>query len=97
MLSLDSPRWGELQHAYDLACDIPALLSQLETLPAHNGNKDLWYSLWSALVHRGDVYPASFAAAPYFETLRQLPALIASAASRDWNEEFMRPFRIGRS
>jgi hypothetical protein len=29
MLSLDSPRWSELEHAYGAASDIPSLLRQL--------------------------------------------------------------------
>lgn len=31
MLSLDSPRWQELEHAYGSAEDIPALLEQLDS------------------------------------------------------------------
>ncbi|WP_218188457.1 hypothetical protein [Desulfosarcina cetonica] len=65
MLSLDSPKWSELKHAYGFASDIPALLRQLESLPSSEGNDEPWFSLWSALAHQGDVYPASFAAVPY--------------------------------
>lgn len=65
MISLDSPDWASLQHAYGNASDIPALLRQLETLPAATGNSDPWFSLWSALAHQGDVYTASFAAVPH--------------------------------
>jgi hypothetical protein len=38
MLSLDDPRWNELQHAYGVASDIPALLSQLSELPPTAGD-----------------------------------------------------------
>jgi hypothetical protein len=64
MLSLDSPRWSELWHAYGAATDIPDLLRQLEFFPPSN-DKEPWYPLWSALAHQGDVYPASFAAVPH--------------------------------
>src|SRR5215475_8916129 len=65
MLSLDDPRWSELQHAYGVASDIPALLGQLADLPCSHGNAEPWFSLWSALAHQGDVYSASFAAVPH--------------------------------
>lgn len=65
MLSLESNQWSELQHAYGSASDIPNLLSQLDVLPDSNGNDEPWFSIWSALAHQGDVYPASFAAVPH--------------------------------
>ena len=65
MLSLDSPRWSELHHAYGEASDIPALLEALQTVPYSQGKAEPWFSLWSALAHQGDVYSASFAAVPH--------------------------------
>lgn len=65
MLSLDSTEWSELKHAYGFASDVPDLLRQLETLPSSKGNSEPWFSIWSALAHQGDVYPASFAAVPH--------------------------------
>jgi hypothetical protein len=65
MLSLDSPAWSMLQHAYGSAVDIPNLLRQLESLPSSEGNSEPWFSIWSALAHQGDVYTASFAAVPH--------------------------------
>ena len=65
MLSLDSPRWAQLEHAYGTAADIPQLLRDLESLPTSDGRKEPWFSLWSALAHQGDVYSASFAAVPH--------------------------------
>lgn len=65
MLSLHSPRWSELSHAYGSAADIPDLLRQLQTLPSSENDKEPWFSIWSALAHQGDVYPASFAAVPH--------------------------------
>ncbi len=65
MLSLDSPEWGRLQHAYGSASDIPDLLRRLESLPGSEAQDEPWFSIWSALAHQGDVYPASFAAVPH--------------------------------
>lgn len=65
-ISLDSPRWPELRHAYGAAGDIPALLRQLPHAAVGGDYRtEPWYSLWSALCHQGDVYPASFAAVPH--------------------------------
>jgi hypothetical protein len=65
MLELSSPRWGELRDAYGSAVKIPELLRQLLNLPSDNGSSEPWFSLWSALAHQGDMYPASFAAVPH--------------------------------
>jgi hypothetical protein len=65
MLSLDSPRWAELHHAYGEASDIPALLEALQAILNSQGKSEPWFSLWSALAHQGDVYSASFAAVPH--------------------------------
>jgi hypothetical protein len=65
MLSLESPVWAQLQHAYGSASDIPNLLRQLESFPASEGQQEPWFSIWSALAHQGDVYTASFAAVPH--------------------------------
>lgn len=74
MLSLDSPRWGELQHAYGWAADIPLLLKQLAEVPTSEDDKEPWLSIWSALAHQGDVYSASFAAVPHVvEALASAP------------------------
>ncbi len=65
MLSLDSPQWSKLSHAYGDAADIPELLRQLEALPTSANDNEPWFSIWSALAHQGDVYSASFAAVPH--------------------------------
>jgi hypothetical protein len=65
MLSLDSPSWSDLRHAYGNADDIPILLRDLQTLPSSVGREDPWFTLWSSLAHQGDVYSASFAAVPH--------------------------------
>jgi hypothetical protein len=65
VLSLQSARWSELQHAYGRAADIPSLLEHLRELPKSEGEAEPWFTLWSALAHQGDVYSASFAAVPH--------------------------------
>jgi hypothetical protein len=65
LLSLESPRWSELQHAYGQASDIPTLLKQLVAVPDSSDDKEPWFTLWSSLAHQGDVYSASFAAVPH--------------------------------
>jgi hypothetical protein len=65
VLSLHSPRWQELEHAYGKAGDIPKLLEQLASLPKDEGESEPWFAIWSALAHQGDVYSASFAAVPH--------------------------------
>src|ERR1700741_1246542 len=79
MLDLDSSKWAELSHAYGAASDIPALLRQLDSLPAAEGKQEPWFSLWSALAHQGDVYSASFAAVPH--VVRALASAPAAADS----------------
>jgi hypothetical protein len=75
MLSLDSPKWSELSHAYGSASDIPNLLRRLEEMPSSEDKKEPWFSIWSSLAHQGDVYSASFAAVPHVvRILSQAPA-----------------------
>lgn len=78
-LSLDSPRWGELEHAYGRASDLPGLLRQLVSLPSSADHQEPWFSLWSALAHQNDVYSASFAAVPHV-----VKALTTSPSTADF-------------
>lgn len=65
LLSFESTRWSELEHAYGKATDTPTLLRHLADIPDSSGDKEPWFSLWSSLAHQGDVYSASFAAVPH--------------------------------
>lgn len=67
MLSLDDPRWTELQHAYGSAVDVPDMLRALalSTAPKTGYRDEPWFSLWSSLCHQGDVYTASYVAVPH--------------------------------
>lgn len=68
VLALDDPRWGDLRHACGPADDIPAMLRQVAAAPGPKGDSQAepWFTLWSSLCHQDDVYPASYAAVPYF-------------------------------
>ncbi|NJK42265.1 MAG: hypothetical protein HC937_00280 [Aquincola sp.] len=85
MLSLESPRWSALNHAYGPASDIPALLARLHELPKSQGDAEPWFTLWSALAHQGDVYSASFAAVPH------VVAALASAPTQADSAYFQFP------
>jgi hypothetical protein len=75
LIPLDSPTWANLKDAYGPATGIPELLRQLHSYPVDDPDKEPWFTLWSALAHQGDVYPASFAAVPHvIETLAQDPS-----------------------
>jgi hypothetical protein len=66
MITLESTEWDELTDAYGVATGIPKLLRLLSDFPVGLDYKDEpWFSLWGALCHQGDVYPASFAAVPF--------------------------------
>ena len=66
MLSLSEKRWDELTHAYGPASDIPEIISSLSGFTEYKDyTSEPYYSLWSALCHQGDVYPASYAAFPH--------------------------------
>ncbi len=66
MISLTSPKWRDLEHAYGSAEDVPELLKRLESFTPDEGyQSEPFFSLWSALCHQGEVYSASFAAVPH--------------------------------
>jgi len=80
VLSLNSPRWNDLHHAYGVASDTPGLLARLGTLPQSQGEAEPWFTLWSSLAHQGDVFSASFAAVPHvIEALSRDPLKADSA------------------
>lgn len=96
MLGLDDPRWGELDHAYGKANDIPALLEALracELLPGRWQDEPL-SSLWQSLCHQGDACSAAQAALPHLvdilsgrparegETVMHLVGAIVASAHR---------------
>jgi len=75
MLALSSARWPELQHAYGAAKDLPSLLARAPSDRRPGSRPDsIWFQLWSALCHQGDVYSASYAAVPHLVAIAKLPA-----------------------
>lgn len=62
MLSLDSPKWNELQAAYGSAKEVPEMLKLLYTNPT---DEDALNDLWSSLCHQGTIYSASIPAVPH--------------------------------
>lgn len=81
MRSMDKHDWASLRHAYGEASNIPALLEQLKDFPpCEDYRAEPYLSLWSALCHQGDVYPASYAAMPTIIELME-----ASPARATWS------------
>ena len=66
MISLDSPKWHDLQDAYGSAVNVPDLLRRLYADP---NDKEALNDAWSSLCHQGTIYSASIAAAPHLVSL----------------------------
>lgn len=77
MLSLDSPRWKELRHAYGPATDIPGLIKAIaESDPTEmRKHPSPWKEVWSNLCHQTSVYPATYAAIPHLVSIAQHSSL----------------------
>lgn len=73
MLSLDDPKWRELQGGYKTAYDASPALKRMER------GEDIWDEFWEELHHQGDVGEASYAAVPH------LVRISKTLAKRDWN------------
>jgi hypothetical protein len=74
MLSLDSPRWKELRHAYGSAEHVPELIRAMtaESVPRYSdhpakarSNPTPWDEVYSSLCHQGSAYSATYAALPH--------------------------------
>jgi hypothetical protein len=65
MLSLDSPRWAELEQGYGTAEDVPRLLDALATLDDPGARAEVWFALWRMLCRPDAVFDAAYAAAPH--------------------------------
>jgi hypothetical protein len=64
MLGLKSPRWASLSHAYGDGSDVPRLIAKLRASSPDEWD-DVNNELMSAILHQGDVYTATYAAAPH--------------------------------
>ncbi len=63
MLSIDSARWAELEHAYGDATQLPTHLYEL--FEKQNYGDDPNDVLFGCLCHQGSVYSATYAAVPH--------------------------------
>jgi hypothetical protein len=68
MLSLDSPEWSLLQHAYGSAGDVPELLERFREQP----DDEDWDELWSCLCHQYTTYSATYAALPHLADIARM-------------------------
>ena len=71
MLSLDSPRWKELNQAYGSASEIPGLLRAV----AEGESSSAWEDIWSSLCHQYSIYSATYAAIPHLVSLAEQGSL----------------------
>jgi len=71
--------WIDLRHAYGPASNLPDLLARARTdvRPGHVP-EGVWFQLWSALYHQGDVFTASYAAVPYLVAIARQRGLSES-------------------
>lgn len=77
MLSLDSPRWAELDDAFGETGAVPRLLRVLEAEPnVHSESISVepepFGELGQRICHQLDVYPAAFAAVPHVVRIADL-------------------------
>ncbi len=73
-MSLTSPDWRSLEHAYGDASDIPVLLEQLRS-PKKNVRRDALTSIDHAILHQGGGYSAAPAVAPFLVELVADPSV----------------------
>jgi hypothetical protein len=76
MLSLDDPRWTQMNGGYKVPFDPRSLLKRLET---DHDIDSVWKELWNELHHQGDVGVASFAAVPH------IARVYCKRGVTDWN------------
>ena len=77
MLSLVSPTWKELRHAYGPAEDIPNLIRAVAESEPTTASRRLspWGEVWGRLCHQGDVYSATYAAVPHLVAIAERGSL----------------------
>jgi hypothetical protein len=76
MLSLDDPRWSEMEGGYRMPFDPRPLFAQLQ---ANQDVKRVWDELWEGLHHQGDVGEVSYAAVPHLVRIHR------ERGAPDWN------------
>jgi len=76
MLSLDDPRWSEMEGGYRMPFDPRSLFAKLQ---ANQAVKGVWDALWQELHHQGDVGEVSYAAVPHLVRIHR------ERGVPDWN------------
>jgi hypothetical protein len=76
MLTLDDPRWTELNGGYKTRFDPRPFFARLES---GRDVKAVWHELWGELYHQGDIGEASFAAIPHLVRIHR------NCGTIDWN------------
>ena len=69
MLTLDSPRWAELDQAYGSAEDLPRLLAALTEMRMAEDRAALWFAVWRMLATPDAVFTSTYAAVPHLIAL----------------------------
>ncbi len=87
--------WSALAHQGDVYtasfAAVPHVVRTLAGAPARAGTDYFLFPAWVEICRRKkNVEVPSDLAQPYFEALAQLPALVAAAASREWDSDFLR-------
>ena len=81
MLSLDSPRWAELEQAYGSAEDIPRLIEALAREEDEDARSELWLGVWATLSPQAGGVNAAYAVVPHLlDVVRSQNALERLAA-----------------
>jgi hypothetical protein len=87
--------WSALAHQGDVHsasfAAVPHVIEALASAPSRADFSYFQFPAWveACRVKNGVPVPEDIAPA-YFESLSRLPALVAAAASREWDEEFLR-------
>ena len=86
--------WSSLAHqggVYPASfAAVPHIIRVLANSPMTSDASFLQFPAWVEICRQRDQVPIpDLLVAEYFDALRQLPALIAAAASRDWGSEYL--------
>ena len=86
--------WSSLAHQGDVYpasfAAVPHVIRVLASAPANSDVSFFQFPAWVEICRQRSRIPVpDFLSADYFGSLRQLPSLIAEAASRDWDAEYL--------
>jgi hypothetical protein len=86
--------WSSLAHQGDVYpasfAAVPHVIKVLGCAPANSDVSFFQFPAWVEICRqRSRIHVPDFLSAAYFGSLRQLPSLIAEAASRDWDGDYL--------